>query len=65
MVIFKASKEKAVVFIAVSEGGHGIVVAVESPTHPCFAPDFVRDRWEEVRPRLEEEGFEITEGGQA
>jgi hypothetical protein len=63
-VIYKVTKRDSIMYVAVSDQG-GTVVATESPTHPCFNPDFEHQPWSEVRPRLEEEGFTITEGGQA
>jgi len=40
----------------------GIVVAAESPTHPCYRSLSIGEPWTEVRSMFEAEGFIVHAG---
>jgi hypothetical protein len=56
---YEVVKDGARLFIIVSDGA---VARVESPTHGCFAADFIGDSWPQVRKRFEDQGFTIHGG---
>jgi hypothetical protein len=56
---YEVLKDGARLFITVTGE---TVERVESPTHGCFAPDFLGDPWTQVRKRFEAQGFTIHGG---
>jgi len=56
---FEVSKDGSRLFITVEDD---VAVRAESPTHGCFAANFLGQPWSEVRASFEAQGFTVHGG---